>query len=165
MINIKFAQIVITLVVALVVWGCGEVKEILEDTETVIEDTIDIVDLNDSTKTTTTTIEPDPTNPTCSGTNFPPDGANGFLWKPESESNYNLVVLLPESYHKKFEYCTVFDGYVADPLTWAGVHNGQRQHWRASRPGSAYAAPALLVCNDGSQDCAWQVSTPWARVD
>ena len=46
----------------------------------------------------------DGVNPDCStGVVSGADGSLGFLWKPVSESDGNLVVLFPESYDVRFE--------------------------------------------------------------
>lgn len=67
--------------------------------------------------------------------------APGFaLWKPDSESDGKLVVLLPAHWPQP-EYCEV----LRRNETWERMHydgsdhNGNRHHFRASKPGQEYA--------------------------
>lgn len=157
------------LLTVIVAQGCAELVELIEENNEQPISTTTITTTQSTT--TTTTIPPTPTNPTCDhySTFFPPDGAGGFLWKPVSESNGNLAVLLPGKFKKQFNKCTVYDGKVADSLRFDKFANpdsyGDRQHWRGNHPGSYYNSPALVVCNDGVQDCAWHISTPNSRID
>lgn len=87
------------------------------------------------------------------------DGPNGFLWKPISESNGNLVVLFPTEYSVKFE-SVVIDG---EQGRFADFANGNRQHWRFSKPGSQYLGRVVAESMNG--ECVWQVSNPSERQD
>ena len=77
----------------------------------------------------------------------------GFLWKPKSESNGRLVVLLPRQYTGKVSGVFVSDssGKPVETGVSTGVHNGGREHFRFSRHGSAYGNNVYVVAdlNDG----------------
>jgi len=57
-----------------------------------------------------------------------------FLWKPVSESDGKLVVLLPAW----MEADAVAVGHENGNYRGRNVENGTRQHWRFSRPGSGF---------------------------
>lgn len=65
---------------------------------------------------------------------------DGNVWKPEADHTGNLVVILRGSY-PVFKSCEVKKkknrGY--DSLTYSGLANGDRHHWRADKPGRVYA--------------------------
>lgn len=125
-------------------------------------------DKPDST-TTTTSIEF--LNPVCLQTPFPANDGykTGFVWKPESESNGNLVVLLPGNFTQKFSNCFVKLRYgEQESMSWAGfsnydgAHNDRlRQTWRASKPGKSYAHNSDVTCVDHQQTCKWRIK--WAN--
>lgn len=71
------------------------------------------------------------------GGNILPGAPSGFLWKPVSESNRKLVVLLPE---RKLGFCRV-NGIEG---RYTGQANGNRAHYRFDVPGSAF--PENVVC-------------------
>ena len=80
---------------------------------------------------------------------------SSFVWKPVSDGDGRLVVLLPASSD-------------ADPVfvngeagTFVGRTNGNRPTYRFSRPGSQYSAPALLQIGSGT----WGVPNPGQRYD
>ena len=78
-----------------------------------------------TTPTTTTTQPPAVIPPSLQGTQV-------FLWKPVSESNGRLVVLIPACILA--DACTVG----AEKGAAIGRHNGNREHFRFSKPGSGY---------------------------
>ena len=66
--------------------------------------------------------------------------SNEFLWKPQSESNGNLVVLLPSSLTGNIDSVEVL-GPNGEPLATgssAGVANGGREHFRFNKPGGSF---------------------------
>lgn len=70
---------------------------------------------------------------------------SGFLWKPTSESNGRLVILLPSAYNGgRVSSCEIHTrlppstGSLVEAGGYAGDHNGDRPHYRFSRPGSGY---------------------------
>jgi hypothetical protein len=78
-----------------------------------------------------------------------------FLWKPESEKDGNLAILLPSSLTGRIrEVCILMpDGSRAlQRGNYAGVGNGSREHYRFSKPGKKFpdGAIVLIKLNDGS---------------
>jgi len=77
-----------------------------------------------------------------------PGEPGGFLWKPRSESDGRLVVLLPPQYRGN-----VASTYVANPSgdiievgRFAGdTHNGDRPHYRFTQQGAAYGTDIYVV--------------------
>ena len=66
-------------------------------------------------------------------------GSEEFLWKPESESNGKLVVLLPSSLRGQVSSCTISGSFGSENGSFAGdTHNGNRPHYRFSNHGSQY---------------------------
>lgn len=102
------------------------------------------------------------------------DGSGGFLWKPVSESDGKLVVLLPTNIPKEtIEKVEIHDELPADESNkvaegrFAGdTHNGGRAHFRFDRPGEAYGNNLHLVVfkNDGSS-VHWDIANPGERND
>ena len=73
------------------------------------------------------------------------DAPIGFLWKPVSDSDGKLAILLPPQFNGKVSGVTVTspDGQSATGRH-GGVGNGDRQHFRFNQPGSAFA-PGTVV--------------------
>ena len=69
-----------------------------------------------------------------------PDAPAGFLWKPQSDSDGNLAILLPPAMTGKVSGVDVLspDGQVLASGRAAGVGNGDREHFRFNRQGSAF---------------------------
>jgi hypothetical protein len=67
----------------------------------------------------------------------------GFLWKPQSDSDGNLAVLLEPGAGGP---CTVNGTSGRD----AGVANGNRQHYRYSQPGGAFGMNISVVYSSGT---------------
>ena len=114
--------------------------------------------------TQTPTPKPTPTpegNPVCSQV-YGTDGGGGFLWKPVSESNKNLVILFPGRFQKKFDSVTITrkDG-TEEKLVFSKFSNpdpaGLRQTWRAKLSGSAYKNRGLIVAREFKQTCTWKI--------
>ena len=102
-------------------------------------------------------------NPVCSGV-MDVDGADGFLWKPVSESDGNLVVLFPREFEAVFLEVQVFtSGGQSESGRFTGFANGNRQHWRFSMPGSSYDGTVVATSLNG--ECVWTVSNPSGRQD
>jgi hypothetical protein len=87
------------------------------------------------------------------------DGSGGFLWKPMSESDGNLVILFPSKFDKKFLDVLVedLDGNV-ESGAFAGFTNPDRQTWRFSKNGAEYTG--VVRADLITQECAWRVSSP-----
>ena len=125
------------------------------------------------TNTTTTTITREPnegvpspddsidgsgTNPICLTVQ---DIGNGFLWKPVSESNGNLVVLFPKDFTETFQSVTVN----GESGNFSGFANGDRQHWRFSKSGAEYEAPAIVKAISMGGECEWVIPNPSERTE
>lgn len=74
----------------------------------------------------------------------------GFLWKPVSESNGNLVVLLPRGERSGNVSIRDFENNLLDTGKFSGIHNGGREHYRFSKPGSGYPENCKVVYNNVS---------------
>ena len=66
--------------------------------------------------------------------------SGGFLWKPRSESDGKLVILLPGSLRGRSGLrCKIVGAFGEEEGRFTGdTHNGARPHFRFSRPGSGY---------------------------
>ena len=90
------------------------------------------------------------------------DGGN--LWKPISEGDGNLVVLLKPEY-PMFDYCEakVDEGNAWLRLDYDGIANGDRQHYRGDRPGKDYRGKKLnggVRCYKDNRMCFWPLPGP-----
>ena len=79
----------------------------------------------------------------------------GFLWKPVSDKNGDLVVLLPKNMTSKVQEVRVLsaDGKTTlETGRYSGIGNGNREHFRFSQPGSSYpdGSIVLIKLNDGT---------------
>ena len=71
----------------------------------------------------------------------------GFLWKPVSDKNGDLVVLLPKKFTGKVQEVRVLSADGKKTLgkgKYSGVGNGDREHFRFSKPGSEYPDRSLV---------------------
>ncbi len=87
-------------------------------------------------------------------------GGGGFLWKPVSDSNGNLVVLLPSQYNGKVSSVSVN----GERGSFSGIANGNRTHWRFSKPGAAYGSNARVVAATSGGNVSWTVPNGGART-
>ena len=94
-------------------------------------------------------------------------GPAGFLWKPQSESNGKLVVLLPSELGQA-ESVVIRDrnGNVLERGDYSGIHNGDRAHYRFDRAGGNYPPGVTLEAQmpDG-RTVRYPISTPGQRVE
>lgn len=91
----------------------------------------------------------------------------GFLWKPVSESNGRLVVLIPPQYTGRIG--SVFlarkTGTVIEQGAYGGVHNGGRAHYRFSSAGSSYGTAIFVVADlEGGTSVSWYVPNGAVRT-
>ncbi len=90
----------------------------------------------------------------------PGGGSEQFLWKPVSENDGRLVVLLPSSLRGRVTSCTLTSASAGTVSgNFAGdVHNGRRPHYRFSSPGAAYGNNITVraTLNDGTSQ-TWSV--------
>lgn len=68
----------------------------------------------------------------------------GIVWKPVSEGDGKLVVLIPSSYSKVAVAVVSTDGDTVDTGRYVGRTNGSRPTYRFSKPGSGYPSPCVL---------------------
>jgi hypothetical protein len=101
------------------------------------------------------------------------DGSGGFLWKPESEADGNLVVLLPTSLKGLIDRVEIHSSLPPDSSTlldegrFAGdTHNGGRPHFRFDSPGESYGSDInLVVYKDSGETVSWQIGDGSQRYD
>jgi len=101
------------------------------------------------------------------------DGADGFLWKPESESDGNLVVLLPTEFSGSIDRVEIHNGEPEGEESkleqgrFAGDdHNGNRAHFRFTKPGGDYGDNLSLAVYFDSGDVAyWSIGDGATRQD
>lgn len=79
----------------------------------------------------------------------------GFLWKPVSDKNGDLVVLLPKKLTGQVHEVRVLSPDGKKTLAtgkYSGIGNGNREHFRFSQPGSSYpdGSFVLIQLNDGT---------------
>lgn len=108
---------------------------------------------------TATITEPSPE--IVSGVASSSSDATGFLWKPVSESDGNLVILFPSALRGLITSGAVYSAWPFTPenLVEEGrftgdTHNGNRPHYRFSGSGASFGNNLFAVAtkNDGSQD-------------
>ena len=106
--------------------------------------------------------------PAVQGPSVRVDGPNGFLFKPRSDSDGKAVVLMPARLTGKIDHVVLKspDGQVIEKGRFSGVANGDRAHFRFSKPGGAYP-PGTIVevrLDDGSTR-QWKLTNPAQRHD
>lgn len=98
-----------------------------------------------------------------------PGPGGGFIWKPRSESNGNLVVLLPKSLTDGLRFSMIVDedGNVIEYGSFrTDTHNGNREHYFFSKPGANYGLNKFLVSKDRQGNLIhWAIPNGAARVD
>lgn len=101
------------------------------------------------------------------------DGEGGFLWKPVSESDGNLVVLLPTELREMIERVEIHSALpaTAESLLASGrfagdEHNGERLHYRFDEPGADYGDNVYVVAyaHDGTE-ISWNIAQGGERQD
>lgn len=73
--------------------------------------------------------------------------SGGFLWKPTSDKNGDLVILLPKKLTGRVEEVRVLSPDGKKTLgkgKYSGVGNGDREHFRFSKPGSGYPDGSIV---------------------
>jgi hypothetical protein len=113
---------------------------VIEMTPTVDTDPLAVPSTEQVTESSTTR-----TSPFDLGSLLPKGG--GFLWKPTSDKNGDLVILLPKKLTGKAQEVRVLSPDGKKTLgkgRYSGVGNGDREHFRFSKPGSAYPDKAIV---------------------
>ncbi len=76
----------------------------------------------------------------------PQNGSEQFLWKPASENDGRLVILLPSSLRGQVQSCTISGSFGTEKGRFAGdTHNGFRPHYRFRHPGSNYGTSITVI--------------------
>jgi len=96
-------------------------------------------------------------------------GLAGFLWKPISEGDGNLVILLPSSLTGNVERLSVSgaDGSeISSNIRRSCCNNGNREHFRFDDPGAAYGNDLTVTAHlkDG-ETISWSIPNGGSRVD
>ncbi|MDF3128819.1 VCBS repeat-containing protein [Kiritimatiellaeota bacterium B1221] len=93
----------------------------------------------------------------------------GFIWKPISEGDHKLVVLLPASLTDGIRGAWIADaeGTLVETGRFSGdTHNGAREHYRFSQKGSGYGNDIYLVSYDRSGNIIhWPIPSGANRWD
>lgn len=94
------------------------------------------------------------------------DGADGFLWK-QSDFHPGVAVIFPASYSNAiFQNVEIIkDGESLDILFFAGVANGNRQHWRSHKRASSFPDNSIIVASRGTKRFCWQIEDSASRND
>lgn len=87
-------------------------------------------------------------------------GGGGFVWKPISESNGKLVVLLPSSF-RNVSSITVRGSGGSSSAGRGSIANGGRPHYRFSRSGGSFGHN-ITVSGGGK---TWHISNGSQRYD
>lgn len=95
------------------------------------------------------------------------DGPGSFLWKPVSESDKNLVVLLPSYFRQRLDKVELFYGNQVETGRFAGdTMNENRVHYRFRRPGSSYGSNIRLVATAKTGETyIWTIPNGGSRYD
>ena len=79
----------------------------------------------------------------------------GFLWKPVSDKNGDLAILIPKQLTGKVKEVQILNREGTKSIAkgkYSGVGNGNREHYRFTKPGSGYpdGAIVLIKLEDGT---------------
>ena len=102
------------------------------------------------------------------GTTKKLDGGGGFLWKPTSENDGKLVVLLPSSYAGKVKSVEVQDaqGNTLGTGKFSSNANGGRDHFRFGKSGASFGNNVYVVATLSSgEKVRYPISNGGARND
>lgn len=107
------------------------------------------------------------------GEQNPMDGNEGFLWKPVSESDGNLVVLLPAALKGMIDRVEIHsdlpptESTKIDEGRFAGdEHNGGRPHFRFSESGEDYGSNVhVVVFKDDGSTVTYSIADGSQRYD
>ena len=76
---------------------------------------------------------------------------NGNLWKPKASADSStpgLLVVLIRPLYREMECTAVRKGGQVEQLRFTGFANGNRGHYRGSRPGGDYKNNGTVTCTD-----------------
>lgn len=100
------------------------------------------------------------------------DGGGGFVWKPISDSDGKLAIVLPKELKGLIDKVEIHSALPPSEATklgsgrFAGDANGDRPHFRFPEPGASYGDNVHVVAykNDGST-LTWDISDGGQRHD
>lgn len=96
------------------------------------------------------------------------DGAEGFLFKPASDSDGRLVILAPKALTGEIERVVIKNqnGKIIEEGRFTSIANGDREHFRFNKPGSAYPDKLIveMELSSGKKE-TWQINDPSKRYD
>ncbi|MCC6932323.1 MAG: hypothetical protein IT292_03610 [Deltaproteobacteria bacterium] len=96
------------------------------------------------------------------------DGAGGFVWKPVSESNGKLAVLLPESFNGVLDHIEIMsaDGMELTSVDYTKDYDDGRPLFRFDKAGEEYGDNIKVVAykTDG-ETVSWDISNGAVRHD
>ena len=97
---------------------------------------------------------------------------SGFLWKPRSESNGRLVVLLPNNLRGQVNGAGIYSSpttsgsALIEQGRFAGdTHNGARPHYRFEMSGAGYGSDIWVVAQTDIGNLAWNIPNGASRWD
>ncbi len=91
-------------------------------------------------------------------------GSGGFLWKPVSESNGQLVIQRPGSRRGTVAGCSISGSFGSETGGWGGdTHNGRRPHYRFSKSGGSYGSNIRVTARTTSGTKTWTVPNGSSR--
>lgn len=92
--------------------------------------------------------------------------SGGFVWKPISESDGRLAVLLPSSFAGRVSGVTIRRGGASlESGRFTGNTNGNRPTFRFSKPGAGYGTGLTLVATlRGGGSASWSIPNGGRRV-
>jgi hypothetical protein len=121
-----------------------------------------------STIPTTPVTPSQPTAPV-SGSVLESSAIEKLLWKPESDSDKKLVVLLPASWSGKVQKVDLIEsesGKVIETGKYSGIGNGEREHYRFQKSGSQYNKKvALLITYKDGDTKKMSIASPDKRSE
>ena len=95
-------------------------------------------------------------------------GPAGFLWKPVSDSDGKLAILLPTRLTGNVAGVAVLSpsGQIIERGRNSGVGNGGREHFRFSRPGGSFPPGSVveITLRDGTKQRV-TIETPNKRIE
>lgn len=101
----------------------------------------------------------------CDELHDPYDGANGFLWKPISDTTGNAVVLFPSNLTGIKQVKFVKDGLEIEEPFYSGNANGGRDHYRSRKRASSFPKNFLVRGMHSSKVHCWLIEEPNRRID
>lgn len=96
------------------------------------------------------------------------EGSGGFLFKPVSDSDGKLAVLLPSIYSGMAASMRLVtpDGDVIETGRYGGNGNGNREHFRFSKPGSGYPDGVVVEATlTTGETISYTISNPSQRTE